>query len=423
MPEINIQVEKRISILAASILIILILAFVIFIFSVLLKFYTDVDLSRHGGDFTALLGLSVILIGIYFKKGFAKEEYVSRIIIQNGNISLLYYVRQKLSRIKDIPVSEVDNIKLKLFVETHSVKSGKVFTGYSSTKINLKDGESVSFETSKNDTFYPYLFAMIKNRLYLPDFVYEIDTNEKLIKDEVEYFALNGKKRPFYKRITKPRAVLIAILFCILASSAGFILWIYMPVKLTSAEKEYIGKLEAGTQYRKNKAYERALQAYQEAQQIIDTDYQLYVDKAYAYKHMKDYDKMLEESDKAVSLFEQRYKSVYKKANKVIFNNANAAYLLRAEANFNLKKYAEAIVDYSRVIKKESYKYSRNEWKRGISRYYAGDISGAREDFLNAKKIILRYFADQEKEESKYKYPAYTQKDLDDIEQWIAVTQ
>ena len=94
-------------------------------------------------------------------------------------------------------------------------------------------------------------------------------------------------------------------------------------------------------------------------------------------------------------------------------------FTLKGGANYNLRNYRESAENYTKVIEAETYKFSSVKRNRGISRYYDGDMEGALKDFIDMKKIILNFFENQNKTKYKYRNPPYTEKDLEDINNWI----
>ena len=69
--------------------------------------------------------------------------------------------------------------------------------------------------------------------------------------------------------------------------------------KLAKRKSAEAKKLEGNTAY-KNKEFEKALTLYQEAIDIDDTDMAFYTNKAAVYFSMNEFDKCIEECDKAI---------------------------------------------------------------------------------------------------------------------------
>ena len=114
--------------------------------------------------------------------------------------------------------------------------------------------------------------------------------------------------------------------------------------------------------------------------------------------------------------------AVYNKANRLNYpgikkSGLTSAYTLKGKAHYKLEEYALAADAYTKVIENCSYKYTDAYLYRGASKYYAGDIQGALIDFLEHRNIIYKYF----EEMKDVTYPTYTQKDLDLVNEWIAV--
>lgn len=95
-------------------------------------------------------------------------------------------------------------------------------------------------------------------------------------------------------------------------------------------------------------------------------------------------------------------------------------YTLLGDCNRKLKNFKEAKQDYTYVVDNVKYQYSNAKFYRGICEYYLGEKYEALNDFTAYKEMLEKFFYDEAKREFKLK--TYSQKDLNNINEWIRAT-
>lgn len=196
----------------------------------------------------------------------------------------------------------------------------------------------------------------------------------------------------------------------------------FKPAKLTLEETEYMQHFNAGYECFRSRDLECSIREYELAENLFDTDIELYVRKAWTYEKMKEHEKAIECANKALKLDEKD--SIYKKANgfRIGLNSDISIYTTIGDCNYKLKKYEEAKTAYNYVINHIIYKYSDVYFKRGRCEYYLGNKTSALKDFYKHKNIINQYLEEEAKSEYPAKYPRYTYRNLEKIDGWIKAT-
>lgn len=423
----KIKVQRRISIFEAVALIAIICLIVAGIFYLIFSNNNGTHNYHMGSDLGTLLCLLPIIVLLIFKDGIDKSEYVSDLIITDNSISIVYKAKGRIINVKEILLEDIKSVKTTAFIGL--AESRQFYTANYITEFCLNSGENIEFKTKPSiyeRSVYNFLFRMLDNAKDLPNFSYDLKCTDQTAIDDIAYYNQHGKKRkPPRRWIHNVRFVLFGLMFLC-------ILFIAIPVynlnfpwnKLSAQESEYMKKLERGTEYRINNNYSIALNELDSAERLINSDYQLYIEKAYAYEGLKEYGEVIIESEKALKLIDSNTKSTYTKAhnfNSLIQKNSGqvAIYTLMGNANYQLRNYKESINDYTKVIDLGTYKYTDAYFYLARSKYYYGDKSGALKDFSTHKGIVSEYLEDQRTSEYPAKYPQYNQASLANVNKWI----
>lgn len=216
----------------------------------------------------------------------------------------------------------------------------------------------------------------------------------------------------FYRKL---KAYFFIILSIGLALTSFFI---GKPGILNQEEKEYMKHLDAGYKCYQNDNYDCAIKEYELAEFMFDNDPVLYYYKALSYKYLKDYEKAIEQAQKALNYNEKD--SIYNKAKGFgLIKHDIGIYDVIGDCYFELKNYYEAKEAYSYIVNHTSYKYSDVYIYRGICEYYLGEKENALNDFNKHKQVIYTYIEDQANSEYKHPNPTYKQKDIDLVNGWI----
>lgn len=404
---------------------------VVFYFIVLDK--TSTLSAKTKSDGWELISALIVFIPFLFREVMKKGQYVSDLIVTDSYLQLIYKEKGKITEVKTIESFDIKSFKVDVHI--HVVQLGRrrsaEVTNY--VTIKLKSGETISFEASPSALefsmcAYKFILELIKVSNNIPNFKYQIYTDEQSFKEDIEYFAQHGKRMPLHKTpggkflLVIYGALVIWIVLCL--GLIGYIFFDeYIPKpKLPPNEAKYMELYnEADDYYSKYDDYDKALEDISEAKMYVNNDYRLYLLEAYVYRYKHDYRNVLNSANKAIVLLNSNQKSVYNKANRLNYpgikkSGLTSAYTLKGKAHYKLGEYALAADAYTKVIENCSYKYTDAYLDRGAAKYYAGDIQGALMDFLEHRTIIYKYF----EEMKDMTYPTYTQKDLDLVNEWIS---
>lgn len=197
----------------------------------------------------------------------------------------------------------------------------------------------------------------------------------------------------------------------------------FLPPRLSTDEERYMQHFNTGYECFRNRDLECSVREYKLAENLFDTDIELYVRKAWMYERMNEYEKAIECANKALKLDEKD--SIYKKANGFRFslNSEISIYTTLGDCNYRLKRYKEAKEAFTYVINNVTYTYSDAYLKRGLCEYYLGEKENALFDFDRHKNIIQSYLDDQAQTDYPAKYPTYNQQDLINLDGWIKATR
>lgn len=225
-----------------------------------------------------------------------------------------------------------------------------------------------------------------------------------------------------YNPTTQSQKIMKQVVFILLL----LCLWLFhqfafRPAKLTNEEAQYMSHFNAGYACFQKRNLKCALEEYQMAEALFDTDEELYVRKAWVYERMNEYEKAIESMNQALKCDNKA--SIYKKANGFRFiSNDISIYTTLGDSYYALKKYKEAKEAYNYVVEHVTYQYSDIYFKRGLAEYYLGEKENALQDFYKHREVIDTYLYDQSNSEYPAKYPTYNQRNIDNVNGWIRAT-
>lgn len=417
--KIKIKVQSQISPLILFLVIILIIAIIAGL--VYLLFISN---SRRGGDnIGELIALLVFAIPFLVKNALNKDDYVSDIEITNKDLTLIYKEKKKTVGKQVIPLKDIKKFHVKLDSNIQKVGSkSSIITSFIFVTIETSNG-TITFSKDSNCELsfltYKLMLDLLKVSYFIPNFSYEVKGNATDVKDDVEYFAIHGKRIPFVKKSKKQWArmkkgqkfatVLILLLVLGPLISLGYLFYLQVPSVLNNTEKNFMIYFDNGYNARQNEDYKTALEMFEKAEALYDKDPEIFYQKAYCLEELGEYEKAIAAAKEGLRHLED--KSIYKKAKNYHFDLRFDLYLYSVigDSNYKLRRYTEAKDAYSYIIEN-----GRNAWhyfKRGKCEYYLGDYKDAMSDFLTYKANI--------EESMNSEYPMYDQEDLQQVNTWI----
>ena len=166
---------------------------------------------------------------------------------------------------------------------------------------------------------------------------------------------------------------------------------------------------------KRNKNYSLAIQKLNEAQSIINTSSDSYLQKAYCYKYLKQYNSCIAEAKEGLKYADK--KSIYYKAKNFKFSGDDKIALntVLGDCGLKSKNYNDSIYSFTYVINNVKYIYTDAYFKRGRAYYYLGQYNLSLSDFIMHKSIIEQCL---QSDCSRYK-----SENLNNINKWIAASQ
>lgn len=391
--------------------------------------------SKAQGDLYQIVGILVfIVIPVVCISIFDDEKYVSEILIYDESIVLVYKIKGKEVERKEISKNNIKNFKITTSANIVRLRKGSYTEVRNTINIKTKDEEIVFSATAENLLFgcpYQLILDLIKYSNNIPNFNYKTRGTDIYAKKDIEYYCQHGKRIPFieqfkfsFNQTPEIGKMLTCILLAIVVVYFGFMAYFLMPVgKLSDTETKYISHYKNALSLTRENNYTKALYELSEAEKYCPNDPEIYLEKAYNYKKLKQYDKgilAIKEGLKYVNS-----KSISDKYYKIRFPNKKdiAMYTVLGEMYEKTKDYKNMKDSYDYVVSHVKYTYTDAYFKRGIAEYYLSEFNLALEDFLKHKEIIQKYIKDQEETKYKAYYPTYDSRDLDNIELWIQATR
>ena len=402
-----------------------------------LLFFSNIDFGvKSRSDMYELVGVLVFVgIPVLFSAFFNKEKYVSEILIFDESIDIVYKIKGKEVERKQIFKNDIEKFNINTELEIKAQGRSSYTIAKNTINIKTKQEEIEFFFSSQNTLFgcpYQLILDLIRYSTLIPNFEYQLlGSNIYAIKD-IEYFCQFGKRLPIKEKmkflfnqsptIGKIFLFIVAIMFvCYFAIT----MFLFMPSgKLSKNEQNYINHYNKAEKLRiEEKNYTKALEELQEAEKYSSTTAETYLEKAYNYKKLKQYDKGIIEAKKGLKYINS--KSIYNKYHNFRFLGKKdiALYKVLGEMYEKTKDYKNMKDSYDYVINHSHYTYSDAYFNRGMAEYYLLEFNLALSDFLKHKEIIQNYIKDQQETEYKALYPIYDNSDLENIELWIQATK
>lgn len=424
---IKIKVQKKFSVLTAIFFSMLTIAGIVGIIYFLI--ISDDLSAKVRGECVGLIGLLLVLIPLFFQN-IDSVEFLSEIILSPQNLTLVYQFK-KMKREEIIPIDTIESFTANLTANT--VKQDKFAYLDSRTNITItqKSGDIIKFSVNQSKGFsfctYDFLLKLISISQFLPNFQYSVKGNSEFAKEDIKHFELYGKRLSFLQRtkfeIKKtPIFQILILFFCFLLffSSFAYFLYLVIPPFCTAKEKEFVSYIDEGYRAYQYDNYDMAIEKYEKALTIYQDDSSLYYYMAITYEEKKEYENAIKTAKKGLEFLDR--KSKFNKVHnfKVNPNNDIKLYTTLGDCNRKLGNFKEAKQDYTYVVENVKYQYSNAKFYRGICEYYLGEKNEALSDFMDYRAILEKFFNDEEEREFKLK--TYSQKDLNNVYQWIRAT-
>ena len=395
-------------------------------------YFADYASSKTKNDGVELAFFLFILLPIFFKSLTSKEKYLSEIIVEDNYIELVYKIQSKVVIRRKIYKNEIKSFSVSADISTQRYGKNTVCVCVSHNIIKLNNNESILFsQNSIVQLFgcpYQYILDVIKESANIPNFSYKIKGDNELARADIDYFVRYSKRMPAWLQFNyslkkMPKVSKYILLFCLILfiGSTSMLIYINLPApRLSAQEKEYMEHYNKGHNLRVKAKYSDSINELNKAKEQISNNSELYLELAYNYQDMKDYNNavlMAKEGLKCVDNTNTAYRKYHNF--KFLPKNDIALYSIIAKSSRKLENYNDAIAAYSYIIKHSHYTYDDSHFWRGYCYYYTNQMQLAHEDFLIHREVILKYFKDQEETEYKDIYPRYNQKNLENVNKWI----
>lgn len=419
----KIKVQSRISPFIFILGFIVILAIVIFVAKFIIFDHTLSYRTKSNG--WELIFTLIFFVPFLFGSLTNNQEYTSHILMSDDSLYLVYKIKNKITKTKIIALNEIEKFEIEADLNTVYYSRSSYLKAKITTKISLLNNEIITFKNNENEIEffrcpYQYVLDILKVSSKLPNFSLKLSGNQEFAKENINYFRRFGKKLPFclafkYQLKLMPKIAKITLFIgsIIMITSIGMLIYINAPaLPLSKAEKQYYKIYEEALKDYKNKNYTDAIQKYEEAQRIINTSSDSYLQKAYCYKKLNKCTFAIKEAQEGLKYSNK--KPIYYKAKnyKFISNDTISLYSVIGECSLKIKDYQKAIQAYTYLANNVKYKYTDLYFKRGRAYYNLRQFDLAKNDFIKHKEIIMNCM--QNEYCSRYK-----EKHLKNIELWI----
>lgn len=393
-----------------------------------LLLFSDFDASyRTRSNSWELIGLIIFIIPILFSDFFSKEEYLSDIYITDDEVKLVYKIRNKISRTNIVQKNNIKTFDLNANIDV--VGSGKHSRTVVSYRfyVDLIEGRDVYVHDNSDITLlegnYKFIYRVLDAAPYIPNFKLNVESNNDVIKAELDYYRRFGKKIPFstkFKMEMNKIPLWLKIIFLIpiilMFLSFGGLIYISIPagIGLSSTEKEYISIIN-DVDYKN--AHEEALYQLDKARSLISTDPYLYYRYAYIYgKKLKNYDAAIQYAKIGISnlgnkeVYYKQYKYSKPRTDEYLYDELGDCYYV-------LEEWEKALEAYTYVATHTDVKYTGVYFKRGKMYFYLKKYKEAKQDFIRHRDIITAYINTYHTENDKN--ATYDNRHLIMINRWI----
>ena len=423
MEEKRIRIKSKIALWQFILLCILCLLILGFVGYVL--FVSDNLTYRTRSDCWEVVGLIIFLIPLFFTQITSNQEYLSDIYITDDEIKLIYKIKNQISRSKIVKKNNIK--KFELNANINVVGTGKQSRTEVSYRflIDLIEGQDLYIHDDSDITLfegnYKFLYRILDAAPYIPNFKLNLNSNNEIIKAEIDYYKRFGKPIPFaikFKMEMKklPLISKIFLLFAILFLSFSliFMFYTFIPADfgLNATEKQYINLIDKSQNC--NNDYDCAIRELDKAKQIVSTDPWLYYEYARIYKKKKDYNRAIHYAQTGISYLgnEEVYYKKYKYAKP---HSDLYLYQILAHCYHAIEDWEKAIEGYSYVINKND-KHMSSYFGRGKMYFYLKRYDEAKQDFIKYRELMID---DMNYWQEHNLSSEYTNKDLTNINEWI----
>ena len=392
--------------------VLLVIFFVIFIiFSCWYWIYSKaVDL--RSSIFVASLFVMFVYCLREFYPGNQHYNNLQKIIIKNNILS----IKTASAGIKDCKLSDILSIQayVNLHEQTTFVADRKVDSTCTNLElvINLRNGSKIKYEETFDPGFfrasYHFVYELVRLSKLVPKLKIELSaTGGNYVLDKLNYFCKHNKKRPFWLSPYWTSMHISIRIFIIILAIMWIIAVLYVSVYeikdksemykyTTKAERNYLKKFDkAHTIKNIDKNCNLAIREFNEAEKIINTSADSYLQKAYCYAYLGNYEKAISEARFALKYSDSRAISDKFSIHPFIVNSdgfANttkeAIWNVIAESSYKIGDYKTAAIAYKEVIDNKSTRYIDEYFRLGLSEYALGNYIDAKKNIQKHKDIV-----------------------------------
>ena len=388
-------------------------------------FFYDTTSYRTRSQCWELIGLIGFIIPLIFSQIMSKQEYLSDIYITDNIVRLVYKIRNKESRTKIVQKNNIK--KFELNANINVVGTGKQTRTEVSYRffIDLIEGQDLYIHDDSDITLfegnYKFLYRILDAAPYIPNFKLNLNSNNEIIKAEIDYYKKFGKHIPFITRLKMEMnkwpfylKFLVFMPIFLFFLYLGFMIYISVPVGLglNSTEKQYISLIDSS--HNCNNDYNCAIRKLDKAKNLVSTDPWLYYKYARIYEKKKDYNRAIHYAQTGISYLGN--KEVYNKKYKYAKPNSDLyLYQLLAGCYHAIDDWEKAADAYSYVINKNN-KHIESYFHRGKMYFYLKKYDEAKQDFIKYRELMID---DMNYSREHNRSSEYNNKDLTNINEWI----
>lgn len=318
-----------------------------------------------------------IFIPMWFANVKEGEKYVSELQLTDYELALVYKQQKKISKIVRINLDNIESIHAKL--TANNVNTGRSVTLFCQTDVCIKTKENklICFTETPTGSIafcnYSFMLRLLRMAKDLPNFTFEVDGNSKIVKEDIQYFLMYGKRLSLLKKFQielKNYPIFIKIILIMVLFVTGFFLYTIIPNYSNKVDREYVEYIDNGIFYYRNKNSNKAIIEFDKAQKIHDDDPVLYENKALAYQRNGNPKEAIETAKKGIECLENNSTYYRVKNHKFILKcNDIGFYRIIGECYLTLKQYDKAEDFYTYIIEHNSSEYTDAYLWRGFCRY------------------------------------------------------
>ena len=393
-----------------------------------LLFNDDGTLSyRTRSDAWGAIWYTIFLIPLLLTLSISKKEYLSDIYITDDEIKLVYKIKNKITKTKVIKKNNINSFELNTDINvTGSGKYARTVVTYHFI-VDLIEGRDIYVHDVSDITLvegnYKFIYRILDAAPLIPNFKLNLNSNNDIIKAEIDYYKRFGKTIPFATRLKMemnkvPLVCKLFLGFSITLMIIGISGMIYSLIPagigLSSLEKEYISRIESSYNYKKD--YYNALYELDKAKNLISTDPYLYYCYARIYKKKKEYDTAILYAKHGISnlgnkeVYFKQYKYTKPRTDEYLYDILSDCYE-------KLEEWENAIEAYTNLANCTNGEHRNVYWHRGRMYFKLKKYDEAMRDFLKHRDIVTNYINTYHTENDKN--AKYYNEHLIIINKWI----